>query len=50
MIKKDEQMNTSDISFDEMAKLKSDGGDKTDRLILGDGRIVSSVRIRTKPD
>ena len=37
MIKKDEQMNTSDISFDEMAKLKSDGGDKTDRLILGDG-------------
>ena len=49
MIKKDEQMNTSDISFDEMAKLKSDGGDKTDRF-LEMGRIVSSVRIRTKPD
>ena len=49
MIKKDEQMNTSDISFDEMAKLKSDGGDKTDRLILGDGEncIFSSDSNKT---
>ena len=37
MIKKGEQMNTSDSSFDEIMKLKPDGGDKTDRLILGDG-------------
>ena len=49
MIKKDEQMNTIDISLDDMAKLKSDGGDKTDRLILGDGEncIFSSDSNKT---
>ena len=49
MIQKDEQMNTSDISFDDMTKLKSDGGDKSDRLILGDGEncIFSSDSNKT---
>ena len=49
MINNDEQMNQTDISFDEMMLLKSGDGSDTDRLILGDGEncIFSSDSQKT---